>query len=165
MANQINSSVDEAKNIGGTVEDRETDWRVLRSLDAEVAERVMGWTRHSEQMHRTDNRTIDGILYCPPDYPNTSLGGLNCVPYYSTDIKAAMNVVDAFIASGGRVALRGGIPELVDEEIPKGHWQVNFFRFLKNVPPGTRFSFNVTAPTLPEAICRAALEAIEAKAR
>lgn len=64
-----------------------------RELDAEVAERVMGWTRHPEQMHPTDNRTIGGVLYCPPGHPHDS-GSLNVVPYYSATIEAAMQVED-----------------------------------------------------------------------
>ena len=53
-----------------------TDWGALRTLDAEVAERVMGWTRHPETMHPTDNRTINGVLYCPPGIP-ADAGRLN----------------------------------------------------------------------------------------
>lgn len=83
------------QNLLATARDRkDKDWRTLRKLDAEVAERLMGWTRYSEVVHRTDNRTIEGVLYCPPDYPEVSRGGLNCVPYYSSDIAAAMKVED-----------------------------------------------------------------------
>lgn len=152
---------EEIKPTGDGARSERQDWRTLRKLDAEIAERVMGWTRHpDEAMHPSDNRTIEGALYCPPGSPTANLGGFNCVPYYSTDIAAAMEVVNTFIAKGGRVSLRGGISELMDEDVPPGYWQALFFRYLKECAPGTRFSFRVNAATLPEAICRAALEAL-----
>lgn len=76
------------------------NYNELRELDAEVAEQVMGWTRHVEKPDRTDNRQIDGVLYCPPDYPKTLLGGLNVVPHYSTKTANAMSVVEQLRTEG-----------------------------------------------------------------
>ena len=72
---------------------------VGRELDAWLAEHVMGWTRYPEAMHPTDNRTIKGVLYCPPSYPY-DWGKANCVPYYSSDIAAAMEMEDRIDALG-----------------------------------------------------------------
>jgi hypothetical protein len=134
----------EEQDIGGAIVDRETDWRTLRALDAEIAERVMGWTRHSDRMHPTDNRTINGVLYCPPDYPNTSLGGFNCVPHYSGDIKAAMEVVGKMRSYGwnahaSTIAVKG--------------WYCEFIKVSGN----TAEFHKEESDSLPEAICLAAL--------
>jgi hypothetical protein len=121
----------------------------------------MGWTRHPEQMHPTDNRTIGGVLYCLPGHPHDS-GSLNVVPYFSSSIEAAMQVVDRFIEIGGRVSMRGMrfVTEGMADEYKPG-WRVNFYRFRRNVPPGTKFSFDTEHESLPTAICLAALAAIE----
>lgn len=132
------------KNSLGVADGSLSPTQAGRELDAEVAECVMGWTRHPAKMHPTDNRTINGVLYCPPDYPTTVLGGLNCVPYYSTDIAAAMEVVEKM-----RV-LKLGV--CIDDASLPNPWFVDFDDGKKR---GT-----ATAPTLPEAICRAALATI-----
>lgn len=121
-----------------------------RKLDALIAEQVLGWTRHPDTMHPTDNRTIGSVLYCRPEYPATNFGGeLNCVPYYSTDIAAAMEVVDRLASDGWDITLRNplilGIPR---------KWRCDLFR---GNDSGPHESEMVVAETLPLAICRAAL--------
>jgi hypothetical protein len=71
----------------------ENEMKAGRELDAKVAERAMGWTRHPEKMHPTDNRTIGGVLYCPPGCPYDA-GSANVVLHYSTDRSAAWQVVE-----------------------------------------------------------------------
>lgn len=66
-----------------------------RELDALVAEYVMGWTRHPEPTHPTDNRTIGGVLYCPPGFPY-DMNSANVVPCFSTDIPAMWQVIEHF---------------------------------------------------------------------
>jgi len=84
------------------------------------------------------------------------------VPRYSESIEAAMLVIEKLIADGGRVSMNGGLPtHEPPENVPEGGWHVRVYRFRVNVPPGTRFSFSAVGETLPEAICRAALAAIE----
>lgn len=121
------------------------DWRTLRKLDAEIAERVIGWTRYPKAMHPTDNRTIEGILYCPPKMPWDS-NALNVVPAYSTDIAAAMEVVEKLRADGWSFACT-----LYEGRLP-------YASFCKKTVASSR---NAEAPTLPEAICRAALALVD----
>lgn len=85
-------------------------------------------------------------------------------PKFARSIEAAMQVVEKFIDMGGRVSMRGMrfITEGMADEYKPG-WRVNFYRFQRDVPPGTRFSFDTESESLPEAICRAALAAIESK--
>lgn len=140
----------------------------LRELDAAVALKVLGWTIAPEGDLWRVSRTGEYINSWCVDSPNLAdldddvddrVYGRYAMPRYSADIAAAMEVVEAFIAKGGRVSLRGGISELMDEDVPPGYWQAHFFRYINECKPGTRFSFTVNAATLPEAICRAALEA------
>jgi hypothetical protein len=119
--------------------------KVGRELDAEVAVKIMGWTPHPEQMHPTDNRTIGGVLYCPPGHPRDT-GRLNVVPCYSTEIEPAMEVVNAMRQRGYRWKA----------ETPHGTgWQIQCFS-KSAIWRGETFR-----GLLPEAICRAALSAIE----
>jgi hypothetical protein len=116
-----------------------------RNLDVLVAEKVMGWTRYPEKMHPTDNRTIDGVLYCPPDFPYDR-NAANVVPYFSTDIAAAWQVFAKFnyisIANVG------------------GDYQCKLLAFKdKNTPERV----DVIAGTAPLAICKAALKAMALK--
>lgn len=121
------------------------DWRALRRLDAEIAQRVFGWTRYPEAMHPTDNRTIEGVLYCPPKMP-WDCSALNVVPHYSTDIADAMKTVVELCAKGFSFACtiyQGRLP---------------YASFRKRTAASSR---NAEAPTLPEAICRAALSLVD----
>src|SRR5882672_1615693 len=101
------------------------DWQAGRSLDAMIAERVQGWTRHPERMHESDNRTIDGVLYCNPGLPGINGGGAghtNVVPYYSTDIAAAWQIVET-LATKQMVKLYN--------EGSHGRWYWEFFIWTK----------------------------------
>lgn len=85
-------------------------WSALstRERDALVAEKVMGWTRHQDKMHSTDNRTIKGLLYCAPGfdgYNGGSAGNFNVVPNFSTCPKACSEVKAKLIQSGFRISI------------------------------------------------------------
>lgn len=117
-----------------------------RDLDALVAERVFGWTRHPKKPHRTDNRAIGGVVFCRPECPGIDFGGaLNYVAHYSTDIASAWLVVEKLI-----------------ETTPRGDVQVNHFdgqwgASLGHNAEGYERGPSAFAPTAPEAICKAAL--------
>lgn len=122
-----------------------------RKIDAEVAERVMGWTRHAEKPDRTDNRQIDGVLYCPPDYPGILHGGLNVIPHYSTDISDAWLVVEKLY---GQYDLAICTAIISDSEQER-QWHV----VLEEKDTDHDIAI-VYAPTAPLALCRAALKAL-----
>jgi len=117
-------------------------------MDALVAERVMGWTRHPEKMHPSDNRTIGGVLYCMPGYPPYDAGGANVVPYYSTDIAAAWQVVEHFKWRGVSLTIH-------PYSSSKG------YRVGVAIGPAEEWDY-ATADTAPLAICLAALKAAAA---
>jgi hypothetical protein len=127
-----------------------------RELDALIAERVMGWTRHPEKMHPTDNRTIGGVLYCPPGSPYNH-GGVNVVPYYSTRIDAAWEVVEKHPAI------------VVQRATSRDGSKAGYMCSLPLEPNDPRragqriTSVNAEADTAPLAICRAALKAVADK--
>jgi hypothetical protein len=128
----------------------------LRSLDAAVAERVIGWTRHPAMMHPTDNRTINGVLYCPPGFGVCDFGGaLNYVPHYSTDIAAAMLVLDK--ADGMWELMRCVEHASGDEDAEFVFTYRCVLRF------GEKIGHAGGCATKEEAICRAALAAIDEK--
>lgn len=121
----------------------------LRQLDAEVAEKVMGWRRYAEAVHPTDNRTINGVLYCRPEYPAHNFGGaLNVVPDYSTDIAAAMAVADKMVEKGHVFIIKG-------DGLRTGDHNPRWTILCDNTP-------RIDGHDLPEAICRAALVASQA---
>lgn len=137
---------------------------VGRELDAAVAERVMGWEwftavnvnvlvppEHHWRVQRSwripgkhgEEDDIDSARF----YDSRN-GGKQApvVPAYSTNIAAAWLVVEELTAHGLRLSLDmfGGDPwwaEFADERWERGA--------------------QATAPTAPEAICRAALAAME----
>lgn len=110
----------------------------MRDLDRQVAERVMGWkTREQEGHLMVEN--------------NPGCGDLAWTPHWepSTSIADAWLVVEAMREKGWWMYC-----ELSD----KGAWvgYTTFGGISKGDPPG------VLASTMPEAICRAALTALEA---
>lgn len=114
-----------------------------RELDALVAERVFGWTvtpRNGEPYRCFESRQG------PRTWTHQAL-----VPAFSTDLRAAMEVVEHFGAPA-----RGQGVELVVELVKdaRGRWHARFVRW-RRASPGF-----VAAPTLPLAICHAALTAL-----
>jgi hypothetical protein len=123
-----------------------------RELDAQIAERVFGWTRHPERMHPTDNRTIGGVLYCPPGHPHDA-GSANVVPHYSTDISAAWLVIQNLCSRGMKPnILSGGQEEVV--------WTCGVDIYGYDGWEDFR-SVRAVEGTAPLAICLAALKALD----
>jgi len=114
--------------------------------DRLVAERVMGWRLRKrmpdveayEWVSRDGRAT--GYFWYPPDSENYSPDEF-CP---STDIAAAWQVLEALRRSGGRYRIWS--PCAGDDE-----WEVELF------PGNSDEAIIVRAPTLPLAICRAAL--------
>jgi len=90
-----------------TMTERDINQLSTRALDALIALEVFGWTQYKEPPHRTDNRQINGVLYCPPGTPYDLGGAGNCVPYYSTDIADAWKVVVAMVERGKVFIVKG----------------------------------------------------------
>lgn len=147
----------------------------LRALDAEIHICVMGHPAECRLVG--DGETLETALHCEPAnaawrvksdadqyWDRWSPDGAERIviaPRYTTDLAAAMQVVEKFIDMGGRVSLRGmrfAVDGLADDYKPG--WRVNFYLFRRDVPPGTKFSFDTEEESLPLAICRAALAAI-----
>ena len=106
-----------------------------RELDAQVAE-LMGWIKNPPNVRGIGWLTDDGRMSGKP------------LPY-STDIKAAFMVVDKLVEMGYYVDI--GIDEYgaqVQLDRYEDHWKLN------NVE-------STRADTLPEAICLAALKAVD----
>lgn len=143
-----------------------------RELDALVAEKVMSlrllgvvpcvqdpedgsWdTPYDKELHGTALQPI----YLKPnycgcqfkqvedvDYSGHSASCVSVVPFYSTDIRAVMKVVEKMRADGWSFACT-----LYEGELP-------YASFCKRTAVSSR---NAEAKTLPEAICRAALKAV-----
>lgn len=140
------------------------NWSKLSPAEksALVAERVMGWTRHPDKMHPTDNRTINGVLYCAPGfegYNGGSSGQFNVVPPYSTSIADAMLVIEKMRSENGfSVGMWCATP------ISSAMW--GWCVILKHSihPPylsgkEAEDEFTAHASTLPEAICLCSLRA------
>jgi hypothetical protein len=123
-----------------------------RALDAEIAVKVMGWTVYPEKAHPSDNRTINDVLYCPPDYPYDK-GSANVVPEFSSDIAAAFTVVEHLRQKW--IAEKPEYPNCFDiEDRGARGWKVRIFK-----DDGERYETIIAepAPTLMLAICKAAL--------
>lgn len=118
----------------------------LRKLDTEVAEKVIGWRTHS----------VSENVWYDPTTPN-SIHKDNWQP--STDIAAAMEVVEKLYADGWEVQIQRSI--VMDDD-----WSVELDRIAddwlvsKRVPV---LRVSEIAKTLPEAICLAALRAVATK--
>jgi hypothetical protein len=118
-----------------------------RELDALIAERVMGWKRHPTKPHPTDNRSIGGVLYCPPNAPY--LSSLNVVPPYSTDIAAAWEVAEKMVGDGHVFIVKG-------DGLRTGDFSPRWTVLCDNLP-------RTDDDSAPLAICRAALKAVADK--
>jgi len=126
----------------------------LRKVDAEVAEKVMGWTDISAL----------GCGYPPsgPIGPNERRPphtaprlGTSRVPPYSTDPAAAWSVVEKLVSMGRKVHVEtcfaGG----------KLHNDVTVSGTVEDLDSHA----DADEPTMPEAVCRAALAALPAPAQ
>jgi hypothetical protein len=107
----------------------------LRELDLDVAEKVMGFDRLTA---RVDPMNRAGEPQYHMGYPH----GHDFAPFYSTDIAAAMQVVE-------KMERRVEIVYVPNTALPWMVW--------------LRDSERTFAETLPEAICRAALAAVAEK--
>jgi len=116
---------------------------VGRELDAAIAERVMGFTRAPVAPHPTDNRAISGVLYYLPNTP-WDRNQQNVVPYFSSDISAAWQVVECLQKQGCTVSANASSDR-------KSWWAVIY-------PLTGKYVESEFCPSAPEAICRAALE-------
>ena len=132
-----------------------------REMDALVAEKVMGCSVMRENYHRTlgDGGKWEwlrcGCIGGPHNYrDDTARDGM--LVYYSTDISAAWEVVEKMGALGWKFGM------VQDGTL----WDVNTYNpdvrpscaFCGHTPSG---AINASAPTVPLAICRAALKAVE----
>jgi hypothetical protein len=106
------------------------------------------------------------------DDPTWPTKGIQEVPYYSSSIAAAMQVVEKMREGGFGVRIEDSRTVNAsrrteyDRVLQDGEWQVGFLEPEREdynavidgkVCHGARQIFSVTAATLPEAICRAAL--------
>lgn len=118
-----------------------------RELDAEVAEKVMGWRRYPIPFNRGQAALLPNLAAVELVRPGMNLNGF--APAYSTDIAAAWQVVEKMVADGKVVVVKGdGLRD--GERNPR--WTV-----LVDGQPRT------DAHTAALAICHAALAALEGK--
>ena len=115
--------------------------RAGRHLDCLIAEHALGW----------GNIDLDG---CGIDYYGISPNGYwrHCVPHYSTSIVGAWKVVDYLSAQGWRVSI---------SQSEKRKWRCSFYMMLPN-KRNSELSGGAWADTVEEAICHAALDAMDA---
>jgi hypothetical protein len=140
---------EEIEPTGDGARSKRQDWRTLRKLDVEIAQRVFAWTPCYKDPHPTDNRAIEGVLYCPPGYPFDSRGALNVVKCYSTDIAAAMEVVEKMRERKLHI--------VISDNAEREAWDVKMWR-------GDFDEIaNARSDSLPEAICLAALSAVDSQ--
>jgi hypothetical protein len=130
-------------------------------LDIAIAERVMGLIPCTSLQH---DHSAENPLPLPCHGTHEAPDSGDQTPRYSESIEAAMQVVEKFIDMGGRVSMRGMrfVAEGFADEYKPG-WRVNFYRFQRDAPAGTKFSFDAESESLPEAICLAALDAVGSK--
>lgn len=107
----------------------------LRQIDAEVAERVMGWRTH---------KVTENVWYMPND--QNSLHKDEWKP--SEDIAFAMQVVEKLYTDHWDVTIYRSV--VVEDD-----WSVEFVRLEEDFKPRNGTAF---AKSLPEAICKAALQ-------
>jgi len=108
-----------------------------RELDAEIAEKVMGWRRSSQY----DAKGLC-LLLTPPNEPDEVT---RLVDFYSTDLCAAHSVLDVFAAPWWIERYRNATYEC---------------RIWRPENEGRNDYGIGTGPTLPLAICRAALASV-----
>lgn len=155
--------VDADKNLGNESADRKTEQRVLRELDADVAERVMGWSVAEYGLHNGDIAWLND----PSNYPHAETAD-DPEPYTglllwmdaqaqgvywspSMDFAAAMRVEDRIAELGKQ---NDYIAHLWDE-VGAARDGANFW---------TAQNFNafwLCVHATPEQRCRAALKAVE----
>jgi hypothetical protein len=129
-----------------------------RELDAAVAEKVMGWREsidydyHPPQINWANESGEFQHVRDDPRNPENVNSLAGWTP--STDISAAFEVVERFIADGYDVSLRChviyGRPS---------RWRADLFRAHDDGPNECEM---VVADTLPRAICEASLAALSA---
>lgn len=148
--------VHEDKNIGDATVDRETEQDALRALDKEVAERVMGQVACDGWAYMNFGSAGGPALQktcghkSTECYPNKQIaaafGSYDGVPPYSRKIDAAFKVVGKMRSDHWSFA-----STMYENELP-------YASFCRGTATSSK---NAEAPTLPEAICRAALKATE----
>ena len=134
----------------GLLKTQEIESLAGRELDVAIAERVMGLVPCQSEQHELGAKFYaERPCHAQPDSPTK--GGETSL--YSTDIGAAMQVVERLRASNWYVTLSNG-----DERAGK-EWFVEFLR------SDGKYLYNGEADcdSLPEAICRAALKAVKSK--
>ena len=112
-----------------------------RELDALIAEKVMGWT-----LVGSPEQQRQGCAQPPDESPDSSRG--HSCPYYSTDIAAALEVVEKDDGWGFNWRLKRWAAS-------SKPWTCTAYR----ITDGRRFC--VEAVTAPLAICLVALRAVE----
>lgn len=122
-----------------------------RELDAAIAERVVGFVRHRHGVLLPNDERLslwfDDAMKLEAAEGNLWLR----VPRYSSDIAAAMEVVENLTVNTTNELMKTlGFAVLTIHRYPDGRWCVGF--------NGRRAS--AVAATLPEAICRAALQTV-----
>lgn len=127
-----------------------------RNLDAAVAERIMGWANVESGCY-----TPIGQEWCGDDPEGT--GGFNrtgrkIIPRYSERIADAMEVVEKMWQADWQVEMVNGhkLNTLITDNV-----QIWYVRFINN--ENDMDNWSAEAATLPEAICRTALAALENK--
>lgn len=136
---------------------------VGRELDAAVAERVFGIKKvFLPSAYKSSDDVwgaTDSPHYIPSGKsPRTHMIDAKEVPYFSTDIAAAMQVVERLQNVNVELAL------LASEK----RWRVTIREFQSvrscpKCPPVQPINVIYYSQSLPEAICRAALNAVKAK--
>lgn len=167
----MNDQLNEDKNIGATVEGLETGW----PLNAQVAERVMGWVwmsrvrQGSAWLFPSDSKDVNtgehGLFgepiivrsYWPHSnasivgpftkYDGHSRKNQSYVQRYSEDIAAAFGVVDKMGELGFAFSCK--------RHDPAARWMVSFSSLDAAAALKAGSTVDWIAPTLPEAICRA----------
>lgn len=130
------------------------DPATLRAIDAEVAEKVMGWrwgmwgvgpTRIFKALFGPDQEPEQfGYVPCASDAPHWIAQNTDEPPRYSTDIAAAFLVVEKLHADGWHFHIVGATNDFPDP------WSVT-------LSGSDRVTHGAYSTTLPLAICRAAL--------
>lgn len=131
----------------------------LRQLDLEVAERVMGFqwfhcvagtgVERNQFCSKEQEETWRGVGWqltaIPSPPPTSEFNDMSGCPLYSSDISAAMQAVEKMYADEWEITIYRSV--VIEDD-----WSVEFAR-----PERSAGTFG---KTLPEAICRAALTAV-----
>ncbi len=121
-----------------------------RELDAEIAEKVMGWTDIKTYLGNCPPSAHDGLTAMVPN-PNGGEPGWQCVPHFSTTMIGAWHVVERL----RRLPWYRGI-EVTDVPTQGGKWSCLIYGKVDGVI-GTTY----VADTAQLAICLSALKATE----